>query len=183
MKAVFVDRDGVVNEPVWDARTESFESPYRPEDVALVPGAADALARLRDAGYRLVLVSNQPAAAKGNVTRAALDAVHERVAEVLRNEGVHLDGVYYCHHHPDFTGPCDCRKPAPGLLLRAADELGLELEESWMIGDADTDVAAAHAAGSLAVLVAHPRTAHRRNGAVGDLTAPDLAGAAALIAS
>ena len=73
---------------------------------------------------------------------------------------------YYCHHHPDFTGPCDCRKPAPGLLLRAADELGLELSESWMIGDADTDVAAAHAAGAQAVLVAHPRTAHRRSGAV-----------------
>jgi len=183
VKAAFVDRDGVINEPVWDARTESFESPYRPEDVALVPGAAAALQRLRDAGFRLVLVSNQPAAAKGNVTRAALDAVHERVAEALRNEGVQLDGVYYCHHHPDFTGPCECRKPAPGLLTRAADELGLELAASWMIGDADTDVVAAHAAGATAVLVEHPRTAHRRTGAVADHTAPDLAGAAALIAS
>ena len=147
------------------------------------PAPRTALRRLRDAGFALVLVSNQPAAAKGNVTRAALDAVHERVMDALRIEGVQLDGVYYCHHHPDFTGPCDCRKPAPGLLLRAADELGLELSESWMIGDADTDVAAARAAGAQAVLVAHPRTAHRRNGAVPDLTAPDLAGAAALIAS
>ncbi len=183
MKAVFVDRDGVINEPVWDAHTESFESPYRPEDVALVPGAADALARLRDAGYRLVLVSNQPAAAKGTATLVQLESVHERVAEALRTEGVELDGAYYCHHHPDFTGPCECRKPAPGLLLRAAGELELRLSESWMIGDADTDVAAAHAAGALAVLVQHPRTAHRRHGAVSDLTAPDLAGAAALIAS
>ncbi|HEX6020920.1 MAG TPA: HAD family hydrolase [Solirubrobacter sp.] len=180
MKAVFVDRDGVINEPVWDPLTETYESPLRPEDVALVPGAADALARLRDAGYLLVLVSNQPAAAKGTATRAALDAVHERVVDALRIE---LDGVYYCHHHPDFTGPCDCRKPAPGLLLRAAGDLGLELSESWMIGDADTDVAAAHAAGALAVLVQHPRTAHRRHGALPDLTAPDLAGAAALIGS
>jgi D-glycero-D-manno-heptose 1,7-bisphosphate phosphatase len=181
--AVFVDRDGVVNEPVWDARTESFESPYRPEDVALVPGAADGLRRLRDAGFTLVLVSNQPAAAKGQVTLEELAAVHERVAEALRTEGVQLDGVYYCHHHPDFTGPCECRKPAPGLLTRAADELGLDLAASWMIGDADTDVAAAHAAGATAVLVEHPRTAHRRTGAVPDHTAPDLAGAAALIAS
>ncbi len=181
MKAAFVDRDGVINEPVWD--TDSFESPYRAEDVALVPGAAAGLRRLRDAGFALVLVSNQPAAAKGTATRDALDAVHERVVDALRIEGVQLDGVYYCHHHPDFTGPCECRKPAPGLLLRAADELGLHLSESWMIGDADTDVAAARAAGAHAVLVAHPQTAHRRNGAVGDLTAPDLAAAAALITS
>jgi D-glycero-D-manno-heptose 1,7-bisphosphate phosphatase len=174
VKAVFVDRDGVINEPVPET-----ESPYRPEDVALVPGAASGLRRLREAGYKIVLVSNQPGAAKGMTTRAALDAVHERVMDALRIE---LDGVYYCHHHPDFTGSCACRKPAPGMLLRAADELGLELAASWMIGDADTDVAAARAAGVRAVLVEHPRTAHRRNGADADLIAPDLAGAAALIA-
>jgi D-glycero-D-manno-heptose 1,7-bisphosphate phosphatase len=177
---VFVDRDGVVNEPVWDSRTGSFESPYRPEDVELVPGAAGALARLRDAGYKLVLVSNQPAAAKGQVTLEQLEAVHERVVAALRSEGVELDGAYYCHHHPDFTGPCDCRKPAPGLLLRAAEELELDLRASWMIGDADTDVAAAQAAGSRAILVEHPRTAHRRANTHG---APDLAAAAEMIAS
>ena len=181
-RAVFVDRDGVVNEPVWDPRERAFESPYRPEDVALVPGAAAGLRRARDAGYALVLASNQPAAAKGTATREALDAVHERVMEALRIEGVRLDGVYYCHHHPDFTGPCDCRKPAPGLLLRAARELGLALRESWMIGDADTDLAAARAAGARAVLVEHPRTAHRRNGAAAEHVVPDLAAAAALIA-
>ena len=102
--------------------------------------------------------------------------MHERVAELLRTAGVELDGVYYCHHHPDFTGPCDCRKPAPGLLLDAAAALDLELAASWMIGDADTDVTAAHAAGAQAVLVEHPQTAHRRRGAVApEHTAPDLA--------
>jgi D-glycero-D-manno-heptose 1,7-bisphosphate phosphatase len=179
--AVFVDRDGVINEPVWDTRTQSFESPYRPEDVALVPGAAEGLARLT--GFKLVLVSNQPSAAKGQTTLEALAAVHERVAEALRTAGVELDGAYYCHHHPDFTGPCACRKPAPGLLLDAAAELGLDLRRSWMIGDADSDVTAAHSAGAKAVLVEHPRTAHRRGGAVApEHTAPDLARAAALIA-
>ena len=178
--AVFVDRDGVINEPVWDTRTQSFESPYRPEDVALVPGAAEGLARL--AAFRLVLVSNQPSAAKGQTTLAALAAVHERVAELLRTAGVELDGAYYCHHHPDFTGPCECRKPAPGLLRDAAAELDLDLEASWMVGDADTDVTAAHAAGARAVLVEHPRTAHRRRGgARPDHTAPDLGAAAAWI--
>ncbi len=178
--AAFVDRDGVVNEPVWDARTESFESPYSPDDVALVPGAAEGLARLRIAGFKLVLASNQPAAAKGQVTLEALEAVHERVTTLLRRAGVELDGAYYCHHHPDFTGPCDCRKPAPGLLLEAARDLELDLAASWMIGDADTDVEAARAAGVRAILVEHPRTAHRRAG-IGAQTAPDLAAAANLV--
>jgi D-glycero-D-manno-heptose 1,7-bisphosphate phosphatase len=181
--AAFVDRDGVINEPVWDERTQSFESPYRPDDVALVPGAAAGLLRLREAGYRLVLASNQPAAAKGQVTLADLDAVHERVVALLRRAGVELDGAYYCHHHPDFGSPCDCRKPAPGLLLNAAADLELDLAASWMVGDADTDVTAAHAAGTAAVLVEHPRTAHRRRGVTTpEHTAADLERAAALIA-
>lgn len=180
--AVFVDRDGVINEPVWDERTRSFESPYRPEDVALVPGAAAGLERLRAAGLKLVLVSNQPSAAKGRTTLEQLAAVHERVVADLRTAGVELDGAYYCHHHPDFTGPCRCRKPEPGLLLDAAAELDLNVAASWMVGDADTDVTAGHAAGAAAVLVEHPRTAHRRRGAVApEHTAPDLASAAAWI--
>lgn len=180
--AVFVDRDGVINEPVWDTRTQSFESPYRPRDVTLVPGAAEGLACL--SAYKLVLVSNQPSAAKGQTTLKELAAVHERVAGLLRTAGVELDGAYYCHHHPDFTGPCECRKPAPGLLLDAAASLDLELARSWMIGDADSDVTAAHAAGARAVLVEHPRTAHRRRGAVTPAhTAPDLRAAATWIRS
>jgi D-glycero-D-manno-heptose 1,7-bisphosphate phosphatase len=186
--AAFVDRDGVINEPVRDPRTESFESPYTPADVALVSGAARGLAELRDAGFLLVLVSNQPAAAKGTAPLARLQAVHERVAELLCEQGVELDGAYYCHHHPqgvvaELSGPCDCRKPAPGLLLAAAAEQDLDLSASWMFGDADTDVEAAHAAGVAAVLIEHPRTVHRRRGgAVPELTATDLAGAAGAVA-
>jgi D-glycero-D-manno-heptose 1,7-bisphosphate phosphatase len=189
MPAAFVDRDGVINEPVWDPRTESFESPYDPAAVRLVTGAASALAELRDAGFRLVLVSNQPAAAKGTVPLAGLEAVHERVAELLRSGGVELDASYYCHHHPNGTvtelsGPCDCRKPAPGLLLRAAAELDLDLDASWMFGDADTDVEAAHAAGVAAALIEHPRTAHRRRGsAAAELLTTDLISAAGAIAA
>jgi D-glycero-D-manno-heptose 1,7-bisphosphate phosphatase len=181
--AAFLDRDGVIDEPVWDPRSETHESPYRPEDVVLVPGAAPAMARLRDAGFRLVLVSNQPAAAKGTVSLEALQSVHERVAELLRAEGVALDGAYYCYHHPngvvaELSGPCACRKPAPGLLLDAAAELGLDLPASWMFGDADTDVEAAHAAGVACALIEHPLTPHRRTGrVVPELTATDLAAA------
>jgi D-glycero-D-manno-heptose 1,7-bisphosphate phosphatase len=185
--AAFVDRDGVINEPVWDSLTGSFESPSAPVDVELVPGAARGLALLREAGFALVVVSNQPAAAKGNVPLSRLQAVHARVAQLLLEEGVELDGAFYCHHHPqgsvpELSGPCDCRKPAPGLLLAAAAQLGLDLSASWMFGDSDTDVEAAHAAGVAAVLIEHPRTGHRRRGVgVPELTSPDLATAAGAI--
>lgn len=167
--AVFLDRDGVITEPVPDELLGTWESPYRPADVALVPGAAQAVRELRAAGYFLVGVSNQPAAAKGVVTLGALWAVHERTVALLAAEGAALDDWRYCLHHPDavsgLKAPCDCRKPAPGLLLGAASEHDIDLACSWMVGDSDSDVAAGQAAGARTVLVEHPRTAHRRAGA------------------
>ena len=171
MKAVFLDRDGVLNDPVADpVNGGPPESPYRPEDVRLSSGAVDGARRLREAGYALVVVTNQPAAAKGTATVQALDAVSGRVRGLLADAGVELDGWYTCLHHPEGTvaglaGACDCRKPAPGLLLRAADELGLDLGASWIVGDSDSDVEAGRRAGTRTVLVAHPGSAHRRAGA------------------
>ena len=133
----------------------------------LIDGAPAAARQLARAGFALVCVSNQPAAAKGKVSLEALLAVHERVIELLRQEGVHLDASRLCLHHPEgvvpeLSGACDCRKPAPGMLLDAAAELGLELASSWLFGDTDSDVAAAHAAGASAVLIEHPGSAHKR---------------------
>ena len=167
--AVFLDRDGVITEPVPDPRLGTWESPYRTEDVALVPGAAAALRDLRAAGFLLIGVSNQPAAAKGGVSLGDLAAVHERTVALLAADGARLDDWRYCHHHPDGTvaelaGACGCRKPQPGLLLAAADERGIDLAGSWMIGDSDSDVLAGQAAGTRTVLVEHPRTTHRRTG-------------------
>lgn len=163
-RAVFLDRDGVLVEPVTDPRSGLPESPYRPEDVTLTEGATAALAALREAGWTLVVASNQPAAAKGTVTRAALEAVHARVAALL---GDLIDDWRYCFHHPDAGDACDCRKPAPGMLLAAAAELDLDLGASWMVGDSDSDVAAGRAAGCRTVLVTHPGSAHRRPGEAG----------------
>jgi D-glycero-D-manno-heptose 1,7-bisphosphate phosphatase len=184
--AVFLDRDGVLNDPVADVeRREPPESPYRVEDVRLAAGAVAGARRLREAGYALVVVTNQPAAAKGTATVEALDAVNARVRSLLADSGVELDGWYTCLHHPDgvvvgLSGPCDCRKPAPGLLLRAAGELDLELAASWIVGDSDADVVAGQRAGTRTVLVAHPGSAHRRTDAVSpDLRSGDLADAAA----
>ena len=178
--AAFLDRDGVLNEGVPDPSSGALESPLRVEDVRLLPGVAAALRLLAGAGFALVCVSNQPAAAKGRATVDELLAVHERVLSLLAREGARLDASYLCPHHPDgvvpeLSGPCPCRKPAPGMLLEAADELGLELGASWMFGDTDADVGAGAAAGCRTVLLAYPGSAHKRGGgARADLLAADL---------
>ena len=180
--AVFLDRDGVLNEPVRRAEGKVFESPLEPDAVRLAPAAASAVRLLQAAGFAVVVVSNQPGAAKAECTFDALAAVHERMVDLLSAEGVKLDGWYYCHHHPEGSAEnlgraCSCRKPEPGMLLVAAADLGLILNQSWMIGDSDADIGAGRRAGCRTILVEHPATAHRRGHEVPDLRAPDLAGA------
>jgi D-glycero-D-manno-heptose 1,7-bisphosphate phosphatase len=187
--AVFVDRDGVINELVPDPVSGHPESPLAPQQVILIPGAAAALLRLAQAGWRLVGVSNQPAAAKGVVSVAQLRSVQARVLGLLGAEGVRFDDFRLCLHHPDgvvaqLTRECECRKPAPGMLVQAADGLGIDLARSWMIGDTDADVQAGRAAGCKTVLIEHPGSAHKRGSGVGaDAVIAGLGEAAALIAA
>jgi D-glycero-D-manno-heptose 1,7-bisphosphate phosphatase len=178
--AAFLDRDGVLNEGVPDSDSRRIESPLAVQDVRLLPGAASALCKLVEAGYALVCVSNQPAAAKGKVAVEDLLAVHERVVELLVREGVSLDASYLCPHHPEgvvreLSSACGCRKPAPGMLLDATEELRLDLATSWMLGDTDADVAAGQAAGCRTVLIEYPGSPHKRLArASPDLIAVDL---------
>lgn len=144
-RAAFVDRDG----------TLIVERYYLadPAGVELVPGAVDALRRLQQAGYAIVLVTNQSGIARGLYTLADFQAVQLRLEELLAAAGVRLDGVYYCPHHPGFGPSCDCRKPALGLFRRAAAELALDLAASAYIGDRLKDVQPAAALGGRAILV------------------------------
>ncbi len=181
--AVFVDRDGVIDDLVGDPP----ESPLHPEDVALLPGAADALKRLATAGWLLVGVSNQPAAAKGTVSLDQLEQVQARVLALLDAEGARLDAFHICWHHPQgivpgLSGACRCRKPAPGMLLDAAEELEIDLLKSWMLGDTDADVLAGANAGCRTILVTNQGSAHKRAGhGRPDAVVPDLPAAADLI--
>lgn len=168
-QAAFLDRDGVLNALVLDRATGQPESPLEPEAVELLPGVGAALHRLRAAGYMLVCVTNQPAAAKGNASVADLVAVQLRVESLLADLGVRLDDVRMCTHHPHgvtpaFSEACGCRKPQPGMLLSAAEEFAIDLRTSWMIGDTDDDVRAGQAAGCRTILVENPDSAHKRSG-------------------
>ena len=185
--AAFLDRDGVIVEPVHDPVDGRPEAPSHARDVTLARGAIDGLRRLGDAGFVLAVVSNQGAAAKGKVTLAELEGVHERTVELLAAHGITIPAWRYCYHHPSGTDPlltreCACRKPHPGMLLDIAREFGVDLTASWMIGDSDDDIAAGHAAGCRTILVEHPLSAHRRSDRVAaELSAGDLDEAATLL--
>jgi D-glycero-D-manno-heptose 1,7-bisphosphate phosphatase len=165
--AVFLDRDGVVLEELFYPHTGEREAPLRVEDVRLLDGAAEALRRLRHAGYALVVISNQGAFAKGKTTLRNLRLIHERFVALLETEDVRLDGFYYAYGHPDaivpyFGGPVINRKPSPYHLFVAAAEHDLELGRSWFVGDQESDVACAHAAAVRPILV----KSHRREPAL-----------------
>lgn len=152
--AVFLDRDGVIN--------VERDGVLTPEDMNLLPGAAEGVRRLNTAGIATVVVTNQPYVAHGKVSEAALDSIHAAMDGGLARGHAFVDAVYYCPHHPhrgydgersELKIDCACRKPKPGMILRAAAELGLDLRGSWMIGDRTSDLAAARAAGLRSVLV------------------------------
>lgn len=143
-KAVFLDRDGVIN-----AAIVRDGKPYPPASVdvmEMLPGVADALHQLRDAGYVLVVVTNQPDVARGKTPRATIDAIHDK----LRRE-LPLDAIYACFH--DDAERCHCRKPGPGMLLDAARDLDLDLSQSFMVGDRWRDTDAGIAAGTRTVFI------------------------------
>lgn len=146
-RAVFLDRDGTLNPEIFYADTQAHESPRTPQELTLLPGAAEALLRLQQAGFLLFLVSNQPNVAKGKNTSAELAAIHGRLEQLLAASGVTLTESFYCYHHPDYTGPCPCRKPSPHFLLQAQARYNLDMVHSWMIGDRDSDIECGRRAG------------------------------------
>jgi D-glycero-D-manno-heptose 1,7-bisphosphate phosphatase len=139
-KAVFLDRDGVINR-----RPPEGEYITRWEDLQVLPGVADAVGRLRQAGFRIFVVTNQRCVSKGLITAGELEAMHRRMCEQLAAVGGIVDSVYYCPH--EKVTACKCRKPAPGMLLTAAREHQIDLAASWMIGDSEIDVEAGRNAG------------------------------------
>jgi D-glycero-D-manno-heptose 1,7-bisphosphate phosphatase len=182
--AVFLDRDGVLVEEIFYPHTNEWEAPLVPEDVRLIPGAAAAVRRLAQAGLALVLISNQAAYAKGKSSLRALWLAHVRFVTLLAAEGAKLDGVFYSYGHPEgvvphFSGPSLDRKPGPYNLFIAAAQLDLDLSRSWFVGDRETDVECATAAGVRPILIDNPHAA--RKGSHLGIQAKDLAHAVGTI--
>lgn len=162
-RAVFLDRDGILNRLVFRSEDGSYDSPYRLDELALVPEAPGALERLKGAGLGVVVVSNQPGVAKGKCDLPFLILLTERLTELLSQGGGGPDGLYYCLHHPEATvealrSPCSCRKPQPGLLRLAARDFDIDLVSSYLVGDNATDIQAGQEAGCKTYLVCGPGT-------------------------
>jgi len=172
-RAVFLDRDGTI---VDDPSPGFLHEPGR---VRLLPGAAEAIHRLNEAGWLVVTVSNQSGIARGLYDEAAFAAVQRRLGELLAAHGAHLDATYYCPHHLEITGPCECRKPGVKLFRDAQTALGIDLARSYWVGDRLSDVEPARTLGGRGLLVATGHgAAHRAQArALGVPVVPDLAAA------
>ncbi|MGQ1786589.1 MULTISPECIES: D-glycero-alpha-D-manno-heptose-1,7-bisphosphate 7-phosphatase [unclassified Saccharicrinis] len=139
-KAVFIDRDGVVNSD------EGHYYIYRAEDFVFNPDIEASLLLLKEAGFKLVLVSNQGGVAKGEYGLYEVEKLHEFMQFHLRGQGAEFDAIYYCPHH-DSIAPCECRKPKPGMIRQAIRDLNIDPSQSFLIGDSPRDIEAGHAAG------------------------------------
>lgn len=174
--AIFLDRDGTIcHDPGYLAD---------PKALRLLPQVGKALSLLQRRGFHLIVVSNQSAIARGFLTEAQLEVIHQRLRERLQRQGVRLRGIYYCPHHPEEGYPpyrrrCDCRKPQGGLVRRAAAEHQIALSRSYVIGDQATDIALARRMGMKAILVlTGDGRRHLEEGVKPDYVAPNLLAAA-----
>lgn len=168
-KAIFLDRDGTINIYVGFLR--------KPEEFELTDDAAEAIKLINSSGYLAVVVTNQPVIARGEVTWSGLEEIHNKMETELGKQGAYLDAIYICPHHPHkgYAGEipelkidCDCRKPKPGLLIRAAEDLNIDLKNSYMIGDSDIDVEAGNAADCTSIKIEEGQLLAAVNGILND---------------
>lgn len=159
-RAVFLDRDGVINEIVHFPELGVLDSPLNSKQFKLLPGAAEAIRIFNRLGFKVIVASNQPSIAKGKMTEEAFERVRLKMKKELEKRGAYVDAEYYCFHHPlasdlRYRVNCDCRKPKPGLLLRAAKDLKLDLSRCYVIGDSLTDIKAGKTVGCRSFLIGY----------------------------
>ena len=178
-KAVFLDRDGVLNELVPNPATGEYEPPHSPDDLIIFPDVIESLRILQNAGFELFLISNQPDYAKGKTTLENLKAVHAKLDRIVRSEGIRFREYYYCYHHPqgkvpEYSFECECRKPKPFFILMAAKRYSIDLSKSWMIGDRDSDIECGKAAGTKTIMIENPQSLKYRTSSQPDFTVANL---------
>lgn len=178
-QAVFLDRDGVINELIYNGATGEYESPHVPEDLIIFPYVISCLERLKEDGYLLFLISNQPSYAKGKTTLENIKKIEARLSQFMVQAGIFFTEYYYCYHHPqgivpEYTCVCQCRKPGNYFLLQAEKNYGLDLKQSWLIGDQDSDIFCGQASGMKTVLLNQPLSQSKRGKSRPDYYAADL---------
>lgn len=153
-KAAFLDRDGTINKYVGFLKNIS--------EFELISGVASAIKKINDLGYLVIVVTNQPVIARGEVSLQELQEIHNKMETLLGEQGAYIDAIYFCPHHPhkgyegecaEYKIECECRKPKPGMLIRAAADFNIDLRQSWMIGDSESDIKAGQTAGCKTVLI------------------------------
>jgi D-glycero-D-manno-heptose 1,7-bisphosphate phosphatase len=178
-RALFLDRDGVVNDLVYYPSHDEWESPRHVADLRIRPGVTTALRELTSNGWLLFLITNQPSFAKGKCPLEDLQEVHEQVLARLQGDGVVITDSYVCYHHPqsivDGYGTCECRKPSPFFIQKAARDYEIDLSRSWMAGDQGTDIEAGRRAGVRTALVEYEHSQAKRGAAAADLVCASLA--------
>jgi D-glycero-D-manno-heptose 1,7-bisphosphate phosphatase len=157
-KAIFLDRDGVINELIYYEDMGIVDSPFTPEQFKLIPNVEKAIKKFQKLGFKTIIVSNQPGVAKNNFAIETFEKIRGKMKKELKKKDVVIDSEYYCFHHPDgkiskYRKICKCRKPKPGMLFTAAKEHNIDLLKSWMIGDGITDIQAGKAAGCKTILI------------------------------
>jgi len=157
-KAIFLDRDGVINEIVYHKEMGILDSPSNPDEFKLLPDVGKAIDKFHELGFKTIVISNQPGLAKDKFTMDIFKKIQKKMEQELAKTGSYLDGQYYCLHHPEgtnkeYTKVCECRKPKPGLILKAAEKHDIDLANSWMIGDGVTDIKAGQNAGCKTILI------------------------------
>ena len=157
-KAIFLDRDGVINEIVYHKEMGILDSPSNPDEFKLLPDVGKAINKFHELGFKTIVISNQPGLAKDKFTMDIFKKIQKKMEQELAKTGSYLDGQYYCLHHPEgtnkeYTKVCECRKPKPGLILKAAEKHDIDLANSWMIGDGVTDIKAGQNAGCKTILI------------------------------
>ena len=185
-QGVFLDRDGVLTKLVFNLESNEYEAPHFIGDLGIIDDVIDSIGRLKKMNYKLFIISNQPDYAKGKTSLEDIKNIENKFKEILEKNNVGLDEYYYCYHHPEgvvakYSVKCECRKSGTLFLEQAQIKYNLDMQNSWMIGDQDTDIFGGQKAGVKTILIDNPLSKDKRGNSIPDYVTENLSGALKII--
>lgn len=185
-KGIFLDRDGVLTKLVFHSESNEYEAPHFAKDFEIMEDVIDSLLKLKKMQFKLFLISNQPDYAKGKTTFPELKDIEKKFKDILKKNKAELEEYYYCYHHPEgivpeYTLKCKCRKPGTFFIEKAQEKYNLDLKNSWLIGDLDTDIFCGQKAGVKTILIKNPLSKGKQGNSIPDHIAENLSVAVKII--